>query len=156
MSKNHDRRHTVPHGSADKRLKENRMPSPVAKPTTKPAAQGAGRTPTPGPWRVKTIHARTWIEAQGKIAIADIAGMATLTGECDADQVDANAEFIVRACNSFDALLAAARAAEELLDRIARLKGAGGFSAEFCDAVADKRDQLRAAIAAAETKGELP
>ena len=104
---------------------------------------------TPTPWAQGTrpyeaclIFAR--VQGIRKEHLVRIAQTLLWNGSGNESEAIANAEFIVRACNSHDALLAAAKAAEAYLQG----KRTGKQYEE-----ADLVDQLRAAIRAAE-KGE--
>jgi hypothetical protein len=77
---------------------------------------------TPLPWKPEENYGRHWISAgkgKKKIQIADVSDVETNVGsgmtDTDAQTTRANATFIARACNSFESLLAACKAARRRL-----------------------------------------
>lgn len=64
---------------------------------------------TPLPWKQKHAHSRYWIQAK-KIQVADVSAV-EVDGEYDHVQTLSNAAFIIKACNSHEALVAACEAA---------------------------------------------
>jgi hypothetical protein len=94
---------------------------------------------TPGPWRVNSGHGELWIESvkHGRVICAFEKHR---TGQYT-EQDGANAEFIVRACNAHDELLAACEAL------ISQYDAPGG------PALTEQVEAVRAAIAKA--RGEV-
>lgn len=125
---------------------------------------------TPGPWELHAIageHNSLRIckpspsLARGcrVIAEAEILGLGLITAQ-------ANAAFIVRACNGYDALLVAARQGQRLAGLICDtmvngdLNHAPGCTADPCAcwvaSAPEARDALEAALAAAEKEVKAP
>ena len=103
-------------------------------------------THTPGPWHLQRIGEALYVESNESYmrVIADMQ-RAECVSVNERAMVEANAEFIVRACNSHDALLAACKWAFSMLCS----HPSTGNSTDFNEL----REDLHAAIAAAEGKG---
>jgi hypothetical protein len=104
---------------------------------------------TPTPWRIETMRPHTlgkaWINAEGMNFVADCSSASARTehgfcGRVDYEEIEANAAFIVRACNSHKDLLSAAKEALSALNRL------------MPNIVMDAKDSLRLAIRDAEAE----
>ncbi len=108
---------------------------------------------TPGPWRVErsplpSLPSHVGISGGDHIWLAAV--VARLNGQ-KYPEGEANAAFIVRACNNHEALVAALRSCSEALDEAKRFADSKG-SLELAAFCASEAEQARAALAAA--KGE--
>lgn len=72
---------------------------------------------TPTPWHVQPIGSRRYVEADGPKLVCDMQRDECLD-EGEIAECDANAEFIVRACNCHSELLAACQAQHQAIDRL--------------------------------------
>lgn len=99
---------------------------------------------TPGPWHVQPIGRQGYIEADGPKFICDMQAD-VCSAPADVAEMEANAAFIVKACNCHEELVGAA---EDALQSLKRLPDRAGAWRVTCIM------QLEAALAKAKAKGQ--